>query len=171
MTKIITEKIKGLNRHWRNYQDRDYLGSQNLEKGEELLLTIEKFEGEEMVQTQEGKQIKQVLYFAEDVPKLILNMTNGNTIARLYGNHPVDWIGKKIQLYPARVKAFGKEQDALRIRDFIPEMSVNVEGSISLLRQSTTLAGLKEVFSKLPKSAQNHAEVVAVKDELKVSLK
>lgn len=169
--KILTKTEQGQDRHWKNFLDKAYLGSHNLEKGEELLLTIAKFEGEEMVQTQEGKQPKQVLYFVEDVPKFIMNITNGTIIAHLYGNAPSGWIGKKIQIYSARVKAFGKEQNALRVRDFIPEPSVDIDGSVATLRKATNLAELKEAFSKLPRSAQNNEQVVAVKDKLKGILK
>ena len=85
-TKIITKKVKGNNRHWKNFLDKEYLGSHNLEKGEEMLLTIAKFEGEENVMGQDGKEtVKQVLYFKEDAPKMILNITNGSTIAHLCG--------------------------------------------------------------------------------------
>jgi hypothetical protein len=81
-TKIIRKKTKAGNRHWKNFLDKDYLGSHNLEKGEEMLLTIERFEGEELVTKVGGdsneKVPKPVLYFREDVPKMIMNITNGN---------------------------------------------------------------------------------------------
>lgn len=168
--KILHEKKTGQDRHWKNYIAKDYLGSHNLEKGEEMLLTIAKFEGEEMVQTPEGKEPKLVLYFTENVPKFILNNTNASMLGHLYGNHPSGWIGKKIQVYIARVKAFGKEQDALRIRDYKPEPDVDVAGSLALLNEAINLAELKQIFSSLSVSARNHPKVVARKDELKSTL-
>lgn len=169
-TKIIQKVEKGLNRHWKNFVDKDYLGAHNLEKGEEMLLTIAKFVGEEEVKTAEGKTPKPVLYFKENVPKMIMNITNGNTITSLYGSHPEQWIGKQVQVYSASVKAFGKVQDALRIRDFIPKIEVNVADYKVKLDKATTLEELKTIWSSFPKSAQNDAQVIAIKDGLKTKL-
>lgn len=169
--KILTKVEKGANRHWKNFLDKDYLGSHNLEKGEEMLLTISKFEGEEEVTTAEGKKEKQVLYFKEDVPKMILNITNGNMLTQLYGSHPEQWIGKQIQVYAARVKAFGKEQDALRIRDFVPKIAVDVDAYTSKLMEAKNLDDLKRIWTSFPVSARNNKELITRKDNLKGTLK
>lgn len=172
-TKIITKKEKGTDRHWKNFLDKDYLGSHNLEKGEEMLLTIAKFEGEEMVLTKAGsdeKSPKPVLYFAEDVPKMIMNITNGNTISALYGSHPDNWVGKQIQVYATPVKAFGKTQDALRIRDFVPKINVDVATYKAQLSKAKTLDELKTIWTQLPVSARNNKEVEAEKDIIKNNL-
>jgi hypothetical protein len=168
--KILTKKEKGQDRHWKNFLDKDYLGSHNLEKGEEMLLTIAKFEGEEEVDSQEGKKVKQVLYFKENVPKMILNITNGNTLANLYGSHPEHWIGKQIQVYAASVKAFGKTQDALRIRDFRPKITVDVPKMKAQLEKAKTLEELKGIWTKLPVSARNDAELIHIKNVIKDKL-
>ena len=179
-TKIITKIEKGANRHWKNFLDKDYLGSHNLEKGEEMLLTIEKFEGEEMVNKIEknedtGKKVvvkvpKQVLYFKEDAPKMIMNITNGNTLSTLYGSHPDGWMGKKILVYAARVKAFGVEQDALRIRDVIPKRDIDVAAYVAKLSVATTQTELKAIWITFPRSAIADADLVKAKDELKSKL-
>lgn len=172
--KILTRKEKGTNRHWKNYVDKDYLGSHNLEKGEEMLLTIARFEGEEMVQKVDGKKdekvAKQVLYFEEDVPKMILNITNATTIANLYGSHPDQWVGKKIQIYAASVKAFGKQQDALRIRDFIPKRTIDVDLYEGKLKEAKDLEQLKTIWTSFPASARNDADLIKRKDALKDAL-
>lgn len=173
-TKILKKKEKGLNRHWKNFVDKDYLGSHNLEEGEEMLLTIEKFEGEEMVTKVGGKKDekvpKQVLYFREDVPKMIMNITNGNTIATLYGSHPDKWIGKQIQIYATPVKAFGKTQDALRVRDFIPKISVDTGNFVARLEAAKTQEELKNIWVSFPVSARNDGTLINKKDELKAML-
>lgn len=169
--RILTKKEKGVNRHFKNFLDKDYLGSHNLEKGEEMLLTIAKFEGEEQVITSDGsKSPKMVLYFKEEVPKMILNITNGNTISNLYGTHPDQWIDKQIQVFAAQVKAFGKTQDALRIRDFIPKRDVDIDAFIIRLDACTTLEDLKNTFKSFPVSAQQDPKIVAKKDALKTTL-
>lgn len=168
MAKILKQKEKGLNRHWKNFLDKNYLGSHNLEPGEEMLLTIEKFIGEEKVKTQDGEKVKQVLYFKESVPKMIMNIVNGDTITKLYGSHPDQWIGRQIMVYVAKGDAFGKKnQDMLRIRDVVPSFKVDVAPHIAKLETATTLDELKDAFKSLPASAQINAEVVAKKDDLK----
>lgn len=169
-TKIISQKKTGSNRHWKNFIDKEYLGSHNLEKGEEMLLTIEKFNGEEKVKTQDGDKIKQVIYFKESVPKMIMNITNGDNISKLYGSHPDQWIGKQILIYATPVRAFGKTQDALRIRDVMPKISINATEYLSKLDQAKNLDELKAIFSGLPVTAQKNQEVVAKKDLLKTKL-
>lgn len=172
MTKILKKKQKGLNRHWKNYLDKEYLGAHNLEEGEELLLTIAKFEGEELVQGADGsKSSKPVLYFKEDKPKMILNITNANTLTSLYGSHPEDWINKQVQIYTAKgIKSFGKLTDALRIRDFIPKIEVDVMAYGEKLDVAKTLEELKTVWSTFPVSARNNEDLVALKDRIKAKL-
>jgi len=167
MAKIIKKVEKGFNRHWKNFIDKNYLGSHNLEPGEEMLLTITKFEGEEKVKTADGEKVKQVLYFKENVPKMIMNITNGNVISSLYGTHPDNWIGKQIQVFATPVKAFGKTQDALRVRDFVPHINVDTANYIAKLKAAKSLDELAKTFKSFPRSAQIDAEVVGVKDELK----
>jgi len=168
MSKIITKKEKGGNRHWKNFLDKDYLGSHNLEKGEELLVTIDKFEGEEQVKGTDGKaQEKPVLYFKEDVPKMILNITNGNTISALYGSHPDGWIGKKIQIFATPVKAFGKVQDALRIRDVIPAGKIDNTEAIRKLEMATDKETLKATYLGLSTEERNDKAVIKLANELK----
>lgn len=165
-TKILNKKVKALNRHWKNYRDKDYLGSHNLEPGEEMLLTITKFEGEEKVKTADGEKVAQVLYFKEDVPKMIMNNTNGTTIASLYGTHPDQWVGKQIQVYAANVSAFGKKQEALRVRDFIPQRTIDPKYK-SELSKATNLDELKTIWGALPESVRNDPEMQNMKDDLK----
>lgn len=162
---------KGQNRHWKNFVDKDYIGSHNLEEGEEMLLTITKFEGEEPVTGSDGsKQVKPVLYFEEDVPKMIMNMTNGNVVSSLYGTHPEKWIGRQIQIYVGKVKAFGKLQDALRVRDFVPKIIVDIELHTQKLMEAKDLNQLKDIWSKFPVSVRNDKEMITRKDSLKTKL-
>ena len=172
MAKTIKKVEKGMNRHWKNFIDKNYLGSHNIEKDEQMLLTIEKFVGEEEVATQDGKKKMRVLYFKENVPKMIMNITNGDVMEKMYGSHPDGWIGKQIFIHAAKIKAFGKTQDALRIRDVKPSAEVGaIDGYITKLQTATNLNELKTAFSSLPRSAQENKEVVAVKDELKTKFK
>lgn len=168
--KIISKKEKGTNRHWKNFVDKDYLGSHNLEKGEEMLLTITKFSGEEQVTTGEGTKVKQVLYFKEPVPKMIMNITNGNTLTLLYGSHPDNWIGKQIQVFATEVKAFGKVQDALRIRDFIPKHIIDVQSYVAKLKVAKTVAEMETMWKAFPSSARTNKDLIAEAKGLKAKM-
>jgi hypothetical protein len=88
----------------------------------------------------------------------------------LYGSHPDGWVGKQIQIYAASVKAFGKTQDALRIRDFVPKINVDVDGFVTKLSVAKSLDELKGIWSTLPVSARNDAELISRKDALKSNL-
>lgn len=169
MTKIINKKEKGLNRHWKNFIDKDYLGSHNLEKDEEMILTIEKFVGDEGVMNKESstKVPKPVLYFKENVPKMIMNITNGNTITALYGSHPEDWIGKKIQIYATQVKAFGKLQDALRVRDVKPKEAIDPTSAMAKLNATKTSEELRATYLSLTEAERNNVQVVKLANTLK----
>ena len=171
MSKIIKKIEKGGNRHWKNFLDKNYLGSHNLESGEEMLLTIEKFVGEEDVKGADGKsQTKPVLYFKEDVPKMIMNITNGNTITVLYGSHPDGWVGKKIQIFATPVKAFGKVQDALRIRDVIPTSKIDNKEALLKINACKNQNELKTVYLSLTQEERNDVDVKKITNALKVKL-
>ncbi len=107
--------------HWKKLTNPDYLGAYSLEEGKDLILTI-KSVGNEIVTGSDGKKEQcTVAKFSENVKPMILNVTNMKTIAKIYNNPYIeDWAGKKIQIYSAKVKAFGEIVDALRIREFIP---------------------------------------------------
>lgn len=58
---------------------------------------------------------KPVLSFHDQEKTLILNKTNWNRIAELYGDESKNWNGKTIKLRLEKVEAFGKSQDAIRV--------------------------------------------------------
>ena len=51
---------------------------------------------------------KPILHFEGKDRGLVLNKTNARAIARRHGPTMDDWIGKEIQIYQARVDAFGE---------------------------------------------------------------
>lgn len=167
----LRKKEKGLNRHWKNYKDTDYLSSANLESGEEMLLTIAKFEGEEMVQTTGGpKEPMLVLYFTEAVPKMILNVTNARTLEGLYGSHPDKWFGKQILIYSAELSVAGKSKTGLRIRDIIPKYDVDLVARVAEMNACQTKEQLKAVWEGFSKSTQHSPELIKLKEDLKSKL-
>ena len=102
--------------HWKKQFNYDYLGSYSLTPGQDLILTIDKT-GKEMVSGMNGtKEELFVVHFKEDVKPMIMNRTNCKTIEKLYTPFIEEWPGIQIQVYAEKVKAFGEETEALRIR-------------------------------------------------------
>lgn len=87
--------------------------------GKPVTLTISHLIVEKMGHGAEEEK-KPVLYFAKATKGLVLNRTNGMIIGALYGDETDDWKGKRITIYPTKVRAFGSMQDAIRVREEIP---------------------------------------------------
>ena len=110
--------------HWKKEFDYDYLGSQDLEPGKDLVLTI-KSVGKEQVTGQNGrKEELLVAKFNEAVKPMILNRTNCKIIAKVHGSQFIeDWCGKSVQLYVKPDVKFGSDVvEALRVRPMLPKV-------------------------------------------------
>ena len=111
--------------HWKKLTNPDYLGAYEiLTAGYDFVLTIKKV-GNEMVTGEGGKKEEcTVAHFAEPQKPMILNKTNMKAIEKLYGTPFIEeWVGRKIQVFAAKVK-FGKDiVDGLRIRPTVPNVT------------------------------------------------
>ena len=108
---------------YRKYMDKNFLGSWDIPDGEDLILTIETVERNE-VKNDRGSEQKLTLHFAEDYKPLIMNATNCDRITKAYGSPKVeDWVGKRIALTTEKVPAFGSVKDAVRIRPYPPKVT------------------------------------------------
>lgn len=63
-----------------------------------------------------GEDKKLILYFQGKEKGMVLNKTNANNIAGIYGGDTDDWYGKEITLFEAMVDFQGKTVPALRVR-------------------------------------------------------
>jgi hypothetical protein len=61
-----------------------------------------------------GEEAKPVLYFEGKDKGLILNKTNSNTIAAVFGDETDDWQGAEIILYETMVEFQGRRVSAIR---------------------------------------------------------
>ena len=109
--------------HFRKLFNPNYLGAYSLDPGKDLILTIKQIKVEAITNCDGKKEDAAVIRFDENVKPMILNSTNSKTIKKIY-NSPYleDWVGKKIQLYAANIKAFGEVMEALRVRDYKPKV-------------------------------------------------
>lgn len=104
--------------------------------GRPVTLTMDKVKVES-VPTQAGKtEERLVLYFRETQKGLILNKTNAKVIGRLYGGETDAWAGQPIELYAEKVRAFGTEHNAVRVREAPAVKGAKVRGraAVELMR-------------------------------------
>ena len=87
-------------------------------------------------------QIRPVVYFERTEKGLVLNQTNGNTIALHHGDEMNNWRGKQIQIYPTTTEFAGKIVDCIRVRTPnqvpIPNYSAQERANQTLVRPPQT---------------------------------
>jgi len=81
---------------------------------EPIVAAIEKVEVQEIGQEKERKP---VLFLEGQAKGLVLNKTNANTIAALYGPETDLWTGKMIELYATKCTFMGQLKDCIRVRE------------------------------------------------------
>ena len=159
--------------HWKGQVNPDYLGAYAIPPEGSLILTI-KMVRKELVSSPTGEKKEcLVVHWMESFKPMVCNRTNGKTIERVVKSPYIEqWVGKKVELYSSRVKAFGEEMDALRVKAIAPEvLLIDTKPAIEKLKTSTTLEELKVAYTSLTQDEQNHIEVVKIKDQLKAKLK
>lgn len=106
--------------HWKKLTNPDYLGSYAFVPGEEKIVTIEHV-AQESVTGQDGRMDQCIVAHLVEEKPLILNKTNCKAISKLLGTPYIeDWAGHRIVLAVQKVKAFGEEVDAVRVKPKIP---------------------------------------------------
>lgn len=108
--------------HWKKLANPDYLGAYALDPGKDKVLTVKSVSEENIVGADGKKEDCIIVRFREPVKPMILNATNAKSIQKLAKSPYIeDWVGMRIQLYAAKIKAFGEVVEALRIREFLPK--------------------------------------------------
>jgi hypothetical protein len=109
--------------HWKQLQNPAYIGAYSLQPGENRTVTIEKVV-KESVKGADGKAEDCTVAYLKGEKPFILNATNCKTLTKLYGTPYIEqWAGKSLVIYAAKVKAFGEEIEALRIKPTLPELT------------------------------------------------
>jgi len=164
----MTDKLT----HWKQLKNPDYIGAYALQPGEELILTIKSCGLEQVVGTDGKKQDCLVMHFMEQVKPMILNNTNAKTITKIHGTPYMEqWSGKLIQIFARKVRAFGEDVDALRIRDFVPKkVTIDPAKAIAAINACASLDQLKKTYTSLTKDEQGHPDVIKAKDAKKGGL-
>ncbi len=95
-----------------------YLGSWDLYElpNQKIQVTIREIREEAVEDTKGQKKKKAVMYFAENVKPMILNIENKKRLAKIFMTRDnAAFVGKRIEIGYEKVKAFGDIHDALRI--------------------------------------------------------
>ena len=152
--------------HWRNlFESKSMLlGSHNLNEGEELVCEICDT-GIQTIKNQNGKDEQVPVIIFRNAPPMVLNITNTKMIASLYGDLYNNWVGKSIQVYATKVKAFGAVTTALRVRPVIPANSNDLKQYVDLLNQCGNIEQLKNAFMNLPNNVK--PDLTSLKNEIK----
>jgi len=153
--------------HYRKLQHPDFIGAYALEPGKDLTLTIASVKNESF-KSMDGKQEEGIIIrWAEpDYKPMICNATNGKAITKALKTPYIEqWVGQRIQLYSKRIRAFGEDMDALRVREYAPKTEqIDPTSPITKINACQTLDELKSVYGSLTKSEQAHPDVVKAKD-------
>lgn len=101
--------------HWKRLVNPDYIGAYALNPDEDLTVTIDYVQREQITGTGGKKEECTVAHLVGHKP-LILNATNSKSIHKLYGPYIEEWAGKQITLYASMTKLAGDMVECLRIR-------------------------------------------------------
>ena len=157
-------------KHWKNLfpQKMQFLGSQNLNAGEELIAKIKRVDVSP-IKNNNGKEENVPVLTFENAPPMVLNITNVRTIVSLYGEHYDAWKGKSVQIFATMVKAFGGgEVSGLRIRQAVPDTKEDIGQYEANLSACKTMAELQKAFSSIPKHLK--PRLAELKDSMKAQL-
>src|SRR5678810_462233 len=88
----------------------DYLKSADLQD-RTVIVTMDRVEMADI-----GDDHKPVLFFHGKTKGLVLNKTNSNTIASVYGDDTDYWRGQPLALFPCMVDFQGRQVQAIRVK-------------------------------------------------------
>jgi hypothetical protein len=89
-----------------------YWKAADVESGPRIL----QIDGLEMERMGDG-ETKPVLYFHHETKGLVLNKSNGNVLADLFGDDTDDWAGKRIEMFSVPTEYGGRSVQGLRLRE------------------------------------------------------
>lgn len=134
--------------HWKQLVDPRFIGAYALPNGDDITVTIERVQLENITMMGGKKEDHTVAYLQGNKP-MILNVTNSKSIHKLYGPFIEDWAGKQITLFASTAKMGGEMVECLRIR---PSVATKQKQRLSDERLKKALEQIKAgsyTFEKL----------------------
>jgi len=119
---------------YRDYMDKEYLGSWDFRPGEEKTVTIKAVEQCEVFEQNTNKKKKMPkITFYENVKPIVANNKNSKMIIAVTGIGNVkEWNGQKITLRVEKDRASGKLVDCIRVSPDKPKSGKVAEGPPSI---------------------------------------
>lgn len=159
-------KAKVSKTHWKTLDNPNYLGAYSLQDGEnkEIDVIIERVIIEKLKGTKDGDQGK--VAYLKGLKPMILNATNCKVITKLFSTPYVDdWAGKKITLYVAKIRAFGEDMEALRVKTtapviVLPELLPNTEAWTNCIKALNNGFTIDQIKEKYKLSEANEADLL-----------
>ena len=136
---------------WEKVIDPNFISSELIgTTGAEKIVTITNIDFAECYDEQTKKKIQKQTVFFEECKPLVLNKTNAKALKRLFSPNsdtPSDCVGHKVRLVVERIKAFGKEQDAIRIKEY-SETKCQECGAVILPASGKSVEELVEISKR-----------------------
>lgn len=108
--------------HWKKLTNPNYLGAYSLQPGEERTVEVVKVV-REMVKGVDGKSEECTVAHLKNEKPFILNATNCKVMTKVFGTPYIEmWSGRSVIVYAAKIKAFGEEMEALRVKNVKPPL-------------------------------------------------
>jgi len=160
--------------HWKLKFDYKYLGSQHLTElcpdGKDLNAKIISF-SQELVEGEDGRKDKCIVaklksLDGKDLLPMIVNKENFRNLETAFKSYNIeDFVGKTIAIFAKKGKWFGKQQTALRIRDFAPTIELKalqpdeIGKAAEYFNTHRNLDGYKKVRTITPEQEANILEL------------
>lgn len=136
---------------WEKVIDPNFISAELIgTAGAEKVVTITNIDYAECYDSETKKKVsKQTVFFQECKP-LVLNKTNAKALKRLFcpnSDNPADCVGHRVKLAVEHIKAFGKETDAVRIKEF-SEVKCEKCGAVILPASGRTVDQLVDISKR-----------------------
>jgi hypothetical protein len=136
---------------WEKIIDPNFLSAEIIgEAGAEKVVTIKDIDFAECYDEKTKQKVQKQSVFFEETKPLVLNKTNSKKLKKLFSpnsDNPRDAIGHKVVLKVERIKAFGKEVDAIRIQEYSEE-KCTICGKAILPYAGKSVAQIKEISQR-----------------------
>lgn len=128
---------------YRSLYDKEFIGAWDLKDDKDVVVTITKVIGGQLVGQGGRKAKKPVVYMRGTEKGFALNSTNGKTIAAMYGTHVEKWVGKKIALYKSTTRNPNGDGDVecIRVRPRVPAAAAPSDESAQAPAEEETISG------------------------------
>lgn len=107
---------------WEKVIDPNFISAELIgTSGAEKVVTITNIDFAECYDEQSKKKVQKQTVFFQECKPLVLNKTNAKMLKRLFSpndDNPANTVGHKVLLKVEKIKAFGKETEAIRIKEY-----------------------------------------------------